>query len=242
MLIRISRCVEEKHTHPEHADTKGMWRWGSNHTPSQSSVFFCVCSPAPPLPFWFQAGRKAQCWNNSEYLKYSLSTAAQVLGASWEHCCSHAFDSHLQVQISLRVWCQSKLNQNPRPPGLAPVQHVIMQCLSVTFISAVTLELPWWSLVNSTQQKVQVTSTNRYSDNLWSGKWHQTEGKGTSKHGVRVLLPACPREQCELWQEHLYALTTNLKYLTVLLLHAENRLHTAVSSTPRASCPPWQCV
>lgn len=110
------------------------------------------------------------------------------------------------------------------------------------FISAVTSELLWWSLVNSTQQKVQVRSTDGYSDNLWRGKWHQTEEKGTSKHGVHVLLPACPREKHELWQAHHYALTTNSKYFAVLLLHAENRLHMAVSSTPRAPCPPQQCV
>lgn len=108
MLIRISRRVEEIHTHPECADTEGTQRSGSGHAPSQSLFWFC-----PSFPSDLRLGEE-----HSEYLQSSLSTGAQVSGASCKIQCSHAFDSHPQVQTSLRIRCQSKLTQNPRPPGL----------------------------------------------------------------------------------------------------------------------------
>lgn len=187
MLIRISRRVEEIHTHTECADMEGTQRSGSGHAPSQSLFWFC-----PSFPSDLRLGEE-----HSEYLQSSLSTGAQVSGAFCKIQCSHAFDSHPQVQTSFRIRCQSKLTQNPRPPGLAQVQSVITQPLSALSISAGTVELLWRSLVNSTLQKVQFIGTHGQPAYLWGEKWHQTKGKGPHTHAVRASFSQ-PDEEYDL--------------------------------------------
>lgn len=107
MLIRISRCVEEKHTHPEHADTKGMWRWGSNHTPSQSSVFLCVF-PSPPLTLLISG------WEKSTVLKQQWIPEVQPQHGST------SFRSLLGTLLLTCFWFPSP--GSDKPPSLMPIQ------------------------------------------------------------------------------------------------------------------------